>query len=468
MSSDAANCGACVRAPRRGRRLRRGRVREGLRPEPHEVWRGLRRREQGQPQLRRLRRRLLRRRDVRRGRVHLPRRRAFVRRRVRGRAEGQPQLRRLRPGLRLGPRVPRLGACQPKCSDGQGPCGGACVALDSDTANCGVCGSVCPDEGKRAKAASAPAPSCKCIGDAVRPALHRHGERRRELRRLRDLVPARHALHERALRRPLIRPVATARGGARRSESMASQMSSSEYGLKTTCLTPTRAASRRRLSETWPDARITGRPGRDRGDDLRDVGEAREAGHVVVGEDEVEGLGVAAQRLEGLVGAREAAHLIARVPQEELRRQQERLLVVDVEQTAPSPVEARGGPGDDLVDLGLDARQEDLERRPAAGRAVDADRALVIPHDAVHDGEPEARALAGALGREERIEDALERRGVHAVAVVDDAQPRPARRPRRPRRGAPPRLVPCERGRGSMAMRPGPAFEARARHSCPG
>jgi hypothetical protein len=46
----------------------------------------------------------------------------------------------------------------------------------------------------------------------------------------------------------------------------------------------------------------------------------------------------------------------------------------------------------------------------------------VGPHDAVHDREPEAGALARALGREERIEDPLLGLGIHAVAGVADRQ----------------------------------------------
>src|SRR6185295_2087025 len=61
-------------------------------------------------------------------------------------------------------------------------------------------------------------------------------------------------------------------------------------------------------------------------------------------------------------------------------------------------------------------RQEDPERRPSAGIGVDADVAAVALYDA-HDRR-ETQPPAGELGREERVEDPLERAAVHPAAGV--------------------------------------------------
>src|SRR5579871_2863984 len=61
------------------------------------------------------------------------------------------------------------------------------------------------------------------------------------------------------------------------------------------------------------------------------------------------------------------------------------------------------------------------EGRALSRRAAHNDPALMTLHDAVDDGEAEAGATTGVLGREERLEDALERRLVHAgPAVLDE------------------------------------------------
>ena len=51
------------------------------------------------------------------------------------------------------------------------------------------------------------------------------------------------------------------------------------------------------------------------------------------------------------------------------------------------------------------ARQVDAEGRALARFAVDVDEAVVLLDDAVDGGQAQARALADALGREERLED---------------------------------------------------------------
>src|SRR3972149_585884 len=67
----------------------------------------------------------------------------------------------------------------------------------------------------------------------------------------------------------------------------------------------------------------------------------------------------------------------------------------------------RAGPGP------TGPRQVDLEGRAVAGLAVDPDVALALLHDAVDGREAEAGALRLALRREEGLEDARLRLGVH-------------------------------------------------------
>src|SRR5688572_6188550 len=54
------------------------------------------------------------------------------------------------------------------------------------------------------------------------------------------------------------------------------------------------------------------------------------------------------------------------------------------------------------------ARKLHRERRARPKLATHGDRPLVIRHETVDDAEPETRALTRPLGREERIEDAIE------------------------------------------------------------
>jgi len=48
------------------------------------------------------------------------------------------------------------------------------------------------------------------------------------------------------------------------------------------------------------------------------------------------------------------------------------------------------------------------------------DAAVVVPDDAVHDGQSQPRPLARGLGGEERIEHPVERRWVHAGPGIGD------------------------------------------------
>ena len=95
---------------------------------------------------------------------------------------------------------------------------------------------------------------------------------------------------------------------------------------------------------------------------------------------------------------------------------------------------------------GLDARQVHRHRGAASGGAVDEHAAAALLDDAVHRRQPQARALAALLRREERVEGAGAGFLRHAGAVVRHHQRdiaargearRGARPGRRPRRWAP-------------------------------
>src|SRR3954469_5560853 len=66
-------------------------------------------------------------------------------------------------------------------------------------------------------------------------------------------------------------------------------------------------------------------------------------------------------------------------------------------------------------------RQIDAERRAFTNGAVNPDESVALLDDAIHGGEPETRALAWRLRREERIEDArLNFRGHADTGVADE------------------------------------------------
>src|SRR5258706_1183745 len=74
-------------------------------------------------------------------------------------------------------------------------------------------------------------------------------------------------------------------------------------------------------------------------------------------------------------------------------------------------------------------RQVNRERTALARCASHVDRATEVRDDRVYERKSEPGAAAGFLGRETRLEDALQRRVVHAASVVLDAHPDPLARP---------------------------------------
>ena len=84
-------------------------------------------------------------------------------------------------------------------------------------------------------------------------------------------------------------------------------------------------------------------------------------------------------------------------------------------------------------------REEELEPRAAARLAFHADGAAELVHDPMHHRKAQPRALADALGGEERLERALQCRPLHSVAAVLDREQRePAGGGPSSRRGMPP------------------------------
>src|SRR5258706_3939204 len=70
-------------------------------------------------------------------------------------------------------------------------------------------------------------------------------------------------------------------------------------------------------------------------------------------------------------------------------------------------------------------RQLHLEAGAAAGMVGGADRSAELVHDLVADGEAEAGARAGLLGREKGIEDACQVLGLDPRSVVANRQGNP-------------------------------------------
>jgi len=67
---------------------------------------------------------------------------------------------------------------------------------------------------------------------------------------------------------------------------------------------------------------------------------------------------------------------------------------------------------------GIDDREIEVKHGAGLGLAFDDDDALVVDHDAVHDGETKAGAFARLFGRKERFENPFARGGIHAAAGV--------------------------------------------------
>ena len=98
------------------------------------------------------------------------------------------------------------------------------------------------------------------------------------------------------------------------------------------------------------------------------------------------------------------------------------LLVVDDEDPLGAAARARRRPRLALRSRPTADRQANRERRALARGGADVDRAAALRDDAVDGREPEARARADGLRREERLEDAARVSLVHADARVGDLE----------------------------------------------
>ena len=67
-------------------------------------------------------------------------------------------------------------------------------------------------------------------------------------------------------------------------------------------------------------------------------------------------------------------------------------------------------------------RQKDLERGANTNGAAHGNPAFVLPGDAVNRGQAQPGAFAGLFRGKERLENALQRRFLHAATCVDDRQ----------------------------------------------
>src|SRR5690606_11216509 len=155
--------------------------------------------------------------------------------------------------------------------------------------------------------------------------------------------------------------------------------------------------------------------------------EARHAGHGQVGHDHVEVPWPIAQRLQRLLGIAEARDLVTRSLQYAGHQIDQRFFIVDVHHAAAAPSVlwfARLARRALLIDRRrvFGHWKVQSKRRALAGLARHDDRALVTAHDAVDDAQAQARATPDGLGREERIEYAIECGPVHATARVADRQ----------------------------------------------
>ena len=110
-------------------------------------------------------------------------------------------------------------------------------------------------------------------------------------------------------------------------------------------------------------------------------------------------------------------HLIAEPFEQAPRQQHQCVLIVEIQDVLAAPFVGDSARRRTALCAG-DDREIQVELRSLAGLAVHGDGAVVTLDDAVYDGEAEARARAHRLGREERLEDALEHFARHAGAAV--------------------------------------------------
>ena len=146
-------------------------------------------------------------------------------------------------------------------------------------------------------------------------------------------------------------------------------------------------------------------------------------GHHDVGEQQVDGPGVALADQQRLAAMRGRQHLEAGAPKEAGCQLAHRSLVFDQEDGLGA---GRGPLAGRMFDHGLalgEARQVHVEGRAPARLAGHQNVSPALAHDAVHGREPEPRAFAFDLGGEERLEQTGQGGGAHAFAGVAHREP---------------------------------------------
>ena len=154
--------------------------------------------------------------------------------------------------------------------------------------------------------------------------------------------------------------------------------------------------------------------------------DAAEAGHVVVGHQQVEVVGAGLQRLAGEQGVGKCADPVALAGQGALDQEGQRLVVIHVHHVVAIAIDndavdaRRGWWGGDTVHWRRWKIQGENAAMPPT--AADSHRPFVGAHDAVHHREPQAGTLAGCFGGEEGFEHPLLGGFVHAGAAVAHGQ----------------------------------------------
>src|SRR5882762_3235138 len=145
-----------------------------------------------------------------------------------------------------------------------------------------------------------------------------------------------------------------------------------------------------------------------------------EVGHRFVGQHKIEALGFRAESLQRGDARIKPHRLVAEFRKRLFRKRNQRTLVVyDHDRLAVAPGHIARGLGWKHWHLAR-SRQPDRESRAHAYLRRDIDRPAKVSHDAVYERKAEARAIADSLGREERIEHALEDRRLDAATGIAD------------------------------------------------
>ncbi len=110
-------------------------------------------------------------------------------------------------------------------------------------------------------------------------------------------------------------------------------------------------------------------------------------------------------------------------------RDAQRLFVIDDQDALAVATRQRRRRHRDAARLAEVLRQKYLDAGATTDLALDSDRSVVVAYDAMNHRQAEAGAFALLLGREERLENPLDRRLVHAAPGVGHGDARVAAGP---------------------------------------